>query len=540
MKLSGSKKRGRHLGGKGKLAVADAPELYFDEDDEIISYDETDNPAEKEPKNRRKKARLIILVILAILVGTGGFLYFYIRHAFDTQPPVRPAPWSDDHRPPVNPTAAVPAVSGQTPPEPGVVAYTRPEDELKYTFLLLGTDNGNGNTDVLMTITFDAIAHTLEIVNIPRDTLVNVEWNDIKKANSIFANMYYRHGWNEKELDAVMDNTVERFAEILGYKVDYWLIVDLKAFEALVDAIGGVDFYVPVRMDYEDPYQNLYIHYAKGNQHLNGRQALEVVRFRSGYSNADIGRINTQQEFLMTAAKQILEKKNSINIIELANIFLKYVKTDKNLKLSNLIWLGKEALKLSSETINFSILPGNYLDYFAGESYVTIYVDQWLELVNSKLNPYNEPITPDGVSILTRGPGGALYVTDGNYRGNPNWIYNSPGYSNPPPNTGQPTDPPPTTNKDPNPSDHGNEDPGNIGETPGPTDDGGSPGDSDPNPDGSQNNPEEPDDPEKHGNDNPGNPPESEPPGTEVTDPPENPDISPPAASEQPSESQND
>ena len=80
---------------------------------------------------------------------------------------------------------------------------------------------------------------------------------------------------------------------------------------ALVDAIGGVDFDVPINMDYDDPIQNLSIHFKKGVQHLSGADALRVVRFRhnndgSGYGSEDLGRMATQQKFLKAVAKKML------------------------------------------------------------------------------------------------------------------------------------------------------------------------------------------------------------------------------------------
>ena len=79
--------------------------------------------------------------------------------------------------------------------------------------------------------------------------------------------------------------------------MDYTVSVDLQGFVALVDAIGGVTFDVPINMNYEDPYQNLYIHISKGVQTLSGADALKVVRFREGYATQDIGRMETQQNF---------------------------------------------------------------------------------------------------------------------------------------------------------------------------------------------------------------------------------------------------
>ena len=195
--------------------------------------------------------------------------------------------------------------------------------------------------------------------------------------------------------------------------------VDMKAFVSLIDAIGGVDFYIPVDMNYTDPYQNLSIQYSQGMHHLSGQQALEVVRFRSGYRSGDIGRIETRQDFLKTAAEQILEKKSSLNVASLAGVFRSDVKTD--MSLSDLIWFGRAFLKMDAENVNFHMLPGNAGDSVGGSSYVSIYVDEWLELINGVLNPFSDDITPGDVSILTRGADRKLYVTDGNWRGDPSW-----------------------------------------------------------------------------------------------------------------------
>jgi len=291
-------------------------------------------------------------------------------------------------------------------------------DTSKYTFLVLGTDRGDANSDVIMAVTFDTANHALDVVNIPRDTLVNVSWRT-KKANSILANMRAR---NSKEDDAetkTMDATVEAFADILGYEVDYWIHVDLKAFVELVDAVGGVDFDVPVNMNYVDKAGGLSINYSAGAHHLSGQQAIEVLRYRAGYASGDIGRIGTQQAFLKSAAEQILEKRNSLSISVLANTLVKNVRT--NIALGDLIWFGKEFMKLDAGGISFQTLPGNASDSILGLSYVTIYVGEWLELVNDRLNPFSAEIAADSVSILTRGADRKLYVTDGNWQGDATW-----------------------------------------------------------------------------------------------------------------------
>jgi hypothetical protein len=154
-------------------------------------------------------------------------------------------------------------------------------------------------------------------------------------------------------------------------------------------------------------------------QHLTGQEAMEVVRYRKGYPDADIGRIGTQQDFLMAAAEQILAKQNKLDITELANVFLKYVDTDLNI--GNLIWLGKEFYKTDKSNISFTTLPANYGDSVNNTSYVTIKVDEWLKVLNEKINPYKQNMTAEDLSILTRCADGKLYVTDGNWAGKKSW-----------------------------------------------------------------------------------------------------------------------
>ena len=172
---------------------------------------------------------------------------------------------------------------------------------------------------------------------------------------------------------------------------------------ALIDRIGGVDFNVPVNMDYDDPAQDLHIHFEAGMRHLNGEDALRVVRWRknndgTGYASADIGRISTQQAFLTAAAKKLLSPENITNVDALADIFHTYVKTD--LTVGNLVWLGKETFSIGLDNITFHTLPGNGSAWYKGESVYALDPAATLTLVNEALNPYDEPLTAEQLDIL--------------------------------------------------------------------------------------------------------------------------------------------
>jgi hypothetical protein len=76
------------------------------------------------------------------------------------------------------------------------------------------------------------------------------------------------------------------------------------------------------------------------------------------------------------------------------------------------------------------MMPGA-IDYVGRQSYVTVLVDEWLEVINNKLNPFDRDIEFDDLSILTRGADRRLFVTDGNWQGDSTWGSSSLGASNP-------------------------------------------------------------------------------------------------------------
>ena len=265
-----------------------------------------------------------------------------------------------------------------------VISNGRERKQYCYTILLSGIDNDAGGSDTNILMRFDAVNKTIDLVSLPRDTLMS---------NGHKLNYSYAKGGTQMLRDEI--------AALLGIPVDFSVSVDLKGFIELVDQIGGVDFDVPINMDYDDPYQDLHIHFQKGMQHLDGQQAMEVVRFRhnndgTGYGTEDIGRIGTQQAFLKAVAQKLLKAEN---VPAMAEVFLKYVKTD--LTLGNLVWLGNEALNMGGmDAVSFHTLPGDGTGFYKGASVYVLDADAMLELVNSALNPYAEDISAEDMDIL--------------------------------------------------------------------------------------------------------------------------------------------
>ena len=102
--------------------------------------------------------------------------------------------------------------------------------------------------------------------------------------------------------------------------------------------------------------------------------------------------MQTQQAFLKAVAKQVLTVSNLGKVDDFVKIFQSYVETD--LTVGNLAWLGKEAISMGADAIDFSTLPNEWKSPY-------IYLDQeaTLALINEHLNPYVEDRVPEDLNI---------------------------------------------------------------------------------------------------------------------------------------------
>ncbi len=288
--------------------------------------------------------------------------------------------------------------------EPMVIAVSRPgtrrtdaeaekagrtRKEGVYTLLLAGLDDGNGNTDTMMVARLDTNSHSLDVVSLPRDTMVNASW-DIRKLNAAYAIGALNGGSGAESL-------CRHVGKLMGFEADSYAFVNLQAFVDVIDAMGGVDFEVPVAMDYEDLGQNLRIHLRPGYQHLDGYQAMGLCRFRSGYVNADLGRIEMQQQFLKACAEQFITLGNIPNVSKVVDILSKNLETD--LSGGNIAWFLRQLLKCDSGNIRFHTAP-SWETGMNGYSYTVLELDPWLEMVNTCLNPYQEAITAEDLDLV--------------------------------------------------------------------------------------------------------------------------------------------
>ncbi len=230
------------------------------------------------------------------------------------------------------------------------------------TFLLMGVDSNDVNkssssrTDTIILCKVNKSTGKISMLSIPRDTRVRIRG----KENEDKINHAHVYGGPELVVKAVKD--------LLGIDLEYYVKVDYNIVKEFVNLIGGVEVDVPMNMKYSDPTADppLYINLKKGLQVLDGDQALQFLRFRKGYADQDLGRIQAQQQFIKAAIKQSLSVENVGKIPQMIKSYYDNVET--NIPLDLILKFAVNVKNYDVEGIQAATLPGEP-EYINGVSY---------------------------------------------------------------------------------------------------------------------------------------------------------------------------
>ncbi len=279
----------------------------------------------------------------------------------------------------------------------GLIQTAMGQDEKKlkdlnpFTVLILGVseDISSKLTDTIIVASYNPKTQKATLISIPRDTFVGKNKNKATSSDKI--NALYHKGPLK---------TLEAVNELTGLNITYYLTVSNNVLVELVDKMGGVEFDVPRKMDYDDSSQNLHIHLEAGIQTLNGEQAEGLVRFRKNnngttyseeYGDNDIGRMRTQREFLKVVAKQLIQLKNITKIGDFIEIFKNNIETN----ITN--WsLIKDyipyVLDFNVDNIQMENIPGEFPPRFGSPIKLSFFVaddTKTKELVENLFNAQN-------------------------------------------------------------------------------------------------------------------------------------------------------
>lgn len=248
------------------------------------------------------------------------------------------------------------------------------KDEL--TFLFLGVDtkdlsnDDKERSDTMMLCNVNKATGSVSILSIPRDTKVNIRG----RKNEEKINHAHVYGGPELSIATVKD--------LLGIELDYYVRADYKIVEEFVNLIGGVEIDVPMDMSYSDLAADppLRIDLKKGKQVLDGDKALQFLRFRKGYEDQDLGRINAQQEFIQASISQTLRPENIVKVPKMVEAYYKYI--DTNIPFDTIMRFALKAKGINTENLDMVTLPGEP-EMIGKVSYFIPYEDEMYELVKN-------------------------------------------------------------------------------------------------------------------------------------------------------------
>ena len=213
-----------------------------------------------------------------------------------------------------------------------------------YNFLLLGRDDAAKLCDVIILASINVDNGDVNIMQIPRDTYFECNGASYKRINGVYNSL-----GSASDVSNMLSST-------LGIKIDYYLSLDLKAVESIIDDIGGIEMDIPFDMDYDDPDQGLSIHLKAGKEKLDGKSAIEFLRYRAGYITGDLGRIDAQKIFLNAFAKKMSEIRDPFALYNVFKMICE--RSENNLKISEIVSIGLKCAKLKDGTVFYMTAPG--------------------------------------------------------------------------------------------------------------------------------------------------------------------------------------
>jgi len=233
--------------------------------------------------------------------------------------------------------------------------YVPPEwvGQDRVNILLLGGDSRgkkNGEiprSDSIIIASIDPVTKKAALFSILRDTYVTIPGHGKDRINSALA-------YGGPNL------TVETVSQLTGLQIQYYVYTDFQGFMSLVDAIGGIDLDVEKDMNYEDAWDGheFDIHLKKGYQHLDGKTALQYVRFRHD-ATSDFSRTERQRKFITAVAKKMQTTTNILNLPKIISSVDPYI--DTNLSVNDMLRLSTLGYKVMTGTVASQQLPPNDL-----------------------------------------------------------------------------------------------------------------------------------------------------------------------------------
>ena len=233
--------------------------------------------------------------------------------------------------------------------------------------LTIGADTRGDNytyglADVIRLVRVDFVNPKVTVLEIPRDLWVeipdiadNINGQDHEKLNQSY--LYGNPGFGYTDDPAQGPGLLARTLTLnFGTQIDHYAAVNMRTFEKIVNAVGGIDVNLPESVDgrtAEDPNKRLL--FLSGTHHLNGTQALTLARIRI---EGVFARAENQNRVLCALRDKLTSPTVVTKIPDLIRAFQGAIQTDLSPEqLSQLACIGTQ---IPSGNIVFASFPAEH------------------------------------------------------------------------------------------------------------------------------------------------------------------------------------
>ncbi|GGN96655.1 LCP family protein [Saccharibacillus kuerlensis] len=248
--------------------------------------------------------------------------------------------------------------------EPEKPASTQP-----IAMAILGSDfreeTGSNLTDVVMVAAMNPKTNTATVVSLPRDTRIELDGYKVRKVNAYYPAFLAQEKKGEGNAEEAIKRMLGKYFDI---PLDYVTVVNFQSLKDIVDAVGGIDVDVTMDMCYKDTADGTDINLKAGPQKLDGKNALDYVRYRKTNCNPptkpsdDFSRNQRQQQVIGA----IMDKLQTFNAVTKSGSLIEAVadntKTDlENKQIFNLV---RTYWDIPRENISYPKLAGSWRSPF--------------------------------------------------------------------------------------------------------------------------------------------------------------------------------
>jgi LCP family protein required for cell wall assembly len=201
-----------------------------------------------------------------------------------------------------------------------------------------------GSSDTILLVRLDPTSQSMKVLSIPKDSQVVIPEIGLEKIS--LANAHGGPALAARVVSRTLNNV----------PIDRYVRMTTTALQELIDALGGVEVFVPQQMSYVDATQKLEINLSAGWQTLDGDQAQQFARFR----NSNVGDLerSQRQQILLKAIRDRLTSPTVLpRLPKLARSMQSYI--DSNLSLVETLAILNFGITVEPQNFQMVLVPGN-------------------------------------------------------------------------------------------------------------------------------------------------------------------------------------